>query len=134
MKKSARGVTLIELMVVIAVLAVIATIAVPTYRSYQIRAQRTDATAALLQLRQMQEKFFLQNSQYATAAQLTLAPPGGLGLKTTSEHGIYNIVLNRPTPTTFPNWKTRPTPAGQTRISCKRRRLTTARLSCSSAT
>jgi type IV pilus assembly protein PilE len=101
MKKSARGVTLIELMVVIAVLAVIASIAVPTYRSYQIRAQRTDATAALLQLRQMQEKFFLQNSQYATAAQLTIAPPGGLGLKTTSEHGVYNIVLNRPTPTTF---------------------------------
>ena len=101
MKKSARGMTLIELMVVIAVLAVIASIAVPSYRGYLRRAQRADATAALLQLRQGQEKFFLQNGQYATAAQLTLAPPAGLGMKTTSEHGHYNIVLNRPTPTTF---------------------------------
>ncbi|HSC07672.1 MAG TPA: type IV pilin protein [Steroidobacteraceae bacterium] len=114
MKKSARGVTLIELMVVIAVLAVIASIAVPSYRGYVRRAQRADATAALLQLRQMQEKFFLQNSQYATGAQLTTAPPGGLGLKTTSEHGHYDIVLNRPTPTTFTATATASATGGQT--------------------
>jgi type IV pilus assembly protein PilE len=101
MKKSARGVTLIELMVVIAVLAIIASIAVPSYRGYMRRAQRADGTAALLQLRQGQEKFFLQNGQYATPAQLTTAPPAGLGLSATSERGYYNIVLARPTPTTF---------------------------------
>jgi type IV pilus assembly protein PilE len=101
MRKRARGFTLTELMVVIAVLALITTIAVPSYRGYMRRANRADATAALLQLRQAQEKFFLQNGQYATGAQLTTAPPAGLGLSATSEHGYYNIVLNRPTPTTF---------------------------------
>jgi type IV pilus assembly protein PilE len=80
---------------------VIASIAVPSYRGYMRRAQRADATAALLQLRQAQEKFFLQNGQYATGAQLTIAPPGGLGLSATSEHGHYTVVVNRPTPTTF---------------------------------
>jgi len=101
MKNRVRGVTLLELMVVVAVLAIIASIAVPSYRGYLRRAQRADATAALLQLRQAQEKFFLQNSQYATAAQLTTAPPGGLGLSGTSEHGHYAIALNTPTTTTF---------------------------------
>jgi type IV pilus assembly protein PilE len=90
-----------ELMVVMAVLAIIASVAVPSYRSYLRRAQRADATAALLQIRQAQEKFFLQNGQYADAAQLDVAPPGGLGLSTTSEHGYYTIVLDRPTSTTF---------------------------------
>jgi type IV pilus assembly protein PilE len=101
MKQRARGITLIELMVVIAVLAIIASIAVPSYRSYLRRAQRSDASAALLQLRQAQEKFFLQNGQYADADQLDVAPPGGLGLPTTSEHGYYTIELDRPTTTTF---------------------------------
>jgi type IV pilus assembly protein PilE len=65
-----------ELMVVVAVVAIIASVAVPSYRSYLRRAQRADATAALLQIRQAQEKFFLQNGQYADTAQLDTAPPG----------------------------------------------------------
>jgi type IV pilus assembly protein PilE len=101
MKERNRGVTLMELMVVVAVLAIIASVAVPSYRGYLRRAQRADATAALLQLRQAQEKFFLQNGQYADDAQLDTAPPGGLGLSGTSEHGYYTIVLDRLTPTTY---------------------------------
>ena len=101
MKHRMQGVTLMELMVVVAVVSIIASVAVPSYRGYLRRAQRADATAALLQLRQAQEKFFLQNGQYADTAQLDAAPPGGLGLSTTSEHGHYTIALNRPTTTTF---------------------------------
>lgn len=101
MRQCVRGVTLLELMVVVAVLAIIASVAVPSYRGYLRRAQRADATAALLQLRQAQEKFFLQNGQYADDALLDDAPPGGLGLSTTSEHGHYTIVLDRLTNTTY---------------------------------
>ena len=101
MKHRMQGVTLMELMVVVAVVSIIASVAVPSYRGYLRRAQRADATAALLQLRQAQEKFFLQNGQYADTAQLDAAPPGGLGLSTTSEHGHYTIGLDRPTATTF---------------------------------
>lgn len=101
MKHRARGVTLMELMVVVAVVSIIASIAVPSYRSYLRRAQRADATVALLQLRTGQEKFFLQNGQYADEDQLDVAPPGGLGLSVTSEHGHYTIEVDRPTTTTF---------------------------------
>lgn len=81
----ARGVTLIELMVVVVVLAIIASIAVPSYRNYVIRAQRSDATAALLRARTAQEKFFLQNNTYMTDADFA-----ALGLDV-SEHGFYGI-------------------------------------------
>lgn len=101
MKHRMQGITLIELMVVLAVLAIIASIAVPSYRSYLQRAQRADATTALLQLRTAQEKFFLQNGQYADDDQLDTAPPGGLGLPGASEHGYYQITLDRTSTTTF---------------------------------
>ncbi|MCI0436187.1 MAG: prepilin-type N-terminal cleavage/methylation domain-containing protein [Gemmatimonadetes bacterium] len=98
----ARGVTLIELMVVIVVLAILASIAVPTYRSYITRAQRADARAELLRVRAAQEKFFLQNNRYATAAEFDDPPAaGGLGFTGTSEHGHYLIDLPNVTATTF---------------------------------
>jgi type IV pilus assembly protein PilE len=92
----AKGVTLIELMVVIVVLAIIVSISVPSYRGYMRRAQRTDARAELLRLRGVQEKFFLQNNFYADTAALTAR-----GLIGPSEHGHYNIDLPNVTKTTF---------------------------------
>lgn len=91
MKKSQVGVTLIELIVVMLVLGIIASIAVPSYRQYMIRSNRTEGTAALLQVRIAQEKFFLQNNRYATAAEISTAPPGGLGISAVTAHGYYNI-------------------------------------------
>lgn len=101
MKKRQQGVTLIELMIVLLVLAIIASIAVPSYRRYMVRANRTEATAALLQLRISQEKFFLQNGRYATAAEVDDAPPGGLGIAAVTVHGYYAIDLPASTTTTY---------------------------------
>ncbi len=101
MNKSARGVTLIELMVVILVLAILASIAVPSYRRYVMRSNRTEATAALLQLRIAQEKFFLQNGQYADDGALTTAPPGGLGIPGSTASNYYTITLDRTSTTTY---------------------------------
>ncbi len=94
----ARGVTLIELMVVIVVVAILASIAVPSYRSYVLRAQRSDATTALLRVRTAQEKFFLQNNAYADDADLSVAPPNGLGIDGTTEQGHYQLTLETPDP------------------------------------
>lgn len=93
-----RGVTLVELMIVVVVVAILASIAVPSYRSYLLRAQRTDATSQLLRIRTAQEKFFLQNNAYATAGQMTAAPPAGLGLDAISEHGYYDLTVAIPDP------------------------------------
>ena len=89
MRMRQRGVTLIELLTVMVVVAIIASIAIPSYRRYLLRAQRTDAKAALLQAQTAEEKFVLQNNAYTT--NVTVAPPGGLGLPGTSEKGYYTI-------------------------------------------
>ena len=46
-KKTERGFTLIELMIVIAIIAIIAVFAVPAYNQYVIEGNRTDAFTAL---------------------------------------------------------------------------------------
>lgn len=89
-----RGITLIELLVAMVIAAVLATIAIPSYRSHVIRTQRTDAIGALLQVQAAQEKYFLQYNRYTS--QLTAAPPAGLGLRDTSEHGYYTLEIQVP--------------------------------------
>ena len=92
-KSRARGVTLIELMIVVIILSVLAAIAFPSYRSYVIRTNRSEATAALLNLRSNQERFYLQNNSYADTAELTTAPPAGLGMSATTEGGRYTLSI-----------------------------------------
>ena len=100
-----RGVTLVELMIVVIVIAIIASIAVPSYRSYMLRAQRTDAKAALLRARSVQEKFFLQNRQYMTNADLAAA-----GINT-SEHGYYTVATAPDGARPLPNFALTAVPA-----------------------
>ena len=88
-----QGVTLIELMVVVVIVAIIATVAVPSYRQYLLRAQRADGKTELQRISAAQEKFFLQNKRYATDAELEAAPPNGLGIGRTSEHGHFALDL-----------------------------------------
>jgi type IV pilus assembly protein PilE len=101
MRRKMLGVTLIELMSVLVILAILASIAIPSYRRYLIRAQRTEATGALLTVQQQQEKFFLQNNRYATGAELSTAPPAGLGINALTANSNYLITLNTPTTTTY---------------------------------
>jgi type IV pilus assembly protein PilE len=116
MKRKMLGVTLIELMIVIVVLAIIASIAVPSYRTYLIRSQRTEGTGALLQVQQAQEKFFLQNNRYADgAAELTAAPPAGLGLMAITPNNRYDVAIASPAPgTTYTATATPRAGGGQT--------------------
>lgn len=85
--------TLIELMIVIAIVAILASIAVPSYRSHVLRTHRVEAKTALLNLAAAQEKYYLVNNSYATNADLSYAPPDGLGLTATSENGCYTIAI-----------------------------------------
>lgn len=91
MRSTSRGVTLIELMIVIVVVAILASIAVPSYRQYVLRSHRTEAKAALMNVAAAQEKFYLQNNTYTD--ELSDAPPDGLGIPDTTEHGNYTIAI-----------------------------------------
>ena len=62
--RTARGITLIELMIVVVIIGLIAVIAYPNYREFVARAKRNEAKAALLQIATNQERFYLQNSTY----------------------------------------------------------------------
>jgi type IV pilus assembly protein PilE len=88
-RRAMRGVTLMELMVVVVVVAILASVALPSYRRYLLRSQRSEAKIALLQLQTAEEKFYLQNNQYS--ANITAAPPAGLGLPDISETGKYQL-------------------------------------------
>lgn len=87
------GFTLIELMIVVVIMGILATASVAGYRQYVQRANRVDATSALLRVSTAQERFYLQNSRYATTAdELADPPPGGLGIGGT-EHGLYDLAV-----------------------------------------
>jgi type IV pilus assembly protein PilE len=100
--RRARGVTLIELMLVVVIIAILASIAVPSYRAYLLRSQRTDARTALLKIQSAQERFLLQQNRYALDDELTVAPPAGLGQLRVSDNGFYQIeIVEGATPTEY---------------------------------
>jgi type IV pilus assembly protein PilE len=86
-RRSLRGVTLIELMIVVVVVAILGTVAVPSYRQYMIRTYRTEAKSALLQIHANQERHYLQHLTY-TADLAALGFPGGR-----SELGVYDLAI-----------------------------------------
>ncbi len=88
-----HGFTLVELMIVVAIMAILAIASVAGYRRYAQRANRVDATSALLRIAAAEERFYLQNSRYATtASELGDPPPAGLGINTTM-HQYYDLSL-----------------------------------------
>jgi len=101
MRKYMTGVTLVELMVVMVVIAILMSVAVPSYRQYTLRANRTEGQSMLLQLAANQERWYLSNNTYANDAQLTQAPPNGLGMRDTSDSGYYGIVITASNAATF---------------------------------
>jgi type IV pilus assembly protein PilE len=120
-KASVRGVSLMELLIVVIILSVLAAVSIPSYRNYVIRTNRTEATAALLNIASNQERFYLQNNTYATNAQLSTAPPGGLGIAGTTEGGRYTLSVPAADATGFTARAVPATGGGQTQdTACQR--------------
>lgn len=65
MHTKASGFTLIELMITVAIVAILASIAYPSYQEYVRRGARAEARTAMLNVAQLEERFFTSNNTYA---------------------------------------------------------------------
>lgn len=81
------GFTLIELMIAVMVIAVLASIAIPSYQNYVLRTNRTEGQALLAEAAARQERFFTQNSRYAT----TIAELGFASAN--SQNALYQLAI-----------------------------------------
>ena len=107
---SARGFTLIEMLVTVAIIGILSVLAYPSYLSYTVRSSRAAVQAELLNLASAQEKIYLNSSLYtpsvtcpyngsaSSAASIPNCPYYGLGSSATSKDGNYSYSLSISTP------------------------------------
>jgi type IV pilus assembly protein PilE len=89
----ARGVTLLEIMVVILIVGIIAALALPAYRQHLVRVHRSEATMMLYEIAAAQERFYLRHNTY-TADLGSPAPPGlGLVVARTANRYSYTVAV-----------------------------------------
>jgi type IV pilus assembly protein PilE len=107
MKTRTRGFTLIEVLIVVVIIGILTAIAIPSYTQYMRRAARHQAEATMLNLSQMEERYYTNN--YTYYAVTTPAPtPEPNGWSNFSGDGMgarkYDIIVNitaNPLPDTY---------------------------------
>lgn len=86
---SARGFTLIELMIVVIVVAILAAVAYPSFLNQIRKSRRADAVDAAARIQQAEERWRANNTTYTA----TIAA-GGLNLSATSVGGYYGMAVS----------------------------------------
>ncbi len=95
-----RGITLLELMVVVAIIAILTMIGVPAYQDFVTRAKRAEGQSALVELANLQERFYSENLRYTTT--IAGAPgPDQIAFPALTENGNYQIQIQSAGATAF---------------------------------
>lgn len=99
-RRSMRGVTLIELMIVVVVVGILTAIAYPSYRGQMLRTHRTGAKATLVETAQQLERCYTRFNAYNDAGCAIATTLGGAGVNT--EGNWYTITFTAaPTASVF---------------------------------
>ena len=64
MRRSNRGFTLIEIMIVIAIIGIVLTISIPSYNEYVKKGRRAEVVSLLSEQAQSLERFYTKNNVY----------------------------------------------------------------------
>lgn len=89
MRATAKGFTLIELMIVVAIVGILAAIAYPNYNEYVRRSHRAEIAALLSEQTQALERWYSRNGKYTGITGLSLG------------NSFYGIVPTNLTDTAF---------------------------------
>jgi type IV pilus assembly protein PilE len=90
--RTARGFTLIEVLVALAIVAITTSFAVSTYRRYLVRSHRIEAVQALLAVAAEQEKFHLARGHYSDRLDAAAdEDPPGIPVASTTPRGRYRL-------------------------------------------
>lgn len=88
--KKSSGFTLTELMIVVAIIGILAAVAYPQYGKYVMRGKRAEGRSALLDGAARLERFYSDNSRYATANNTIHTDTG---ISANSESGYYAMTI-----------------------------------------
>lgn len=93
--RSARGFTLIELMITVVVIAILSAIALPSYQGYMARARRSDAQQFVQSMDSRQKQILLEQRAYAAAPNaLNLSISGWSCTATQCDNTYYTITFD----------------------------------------
>lgn len=76
-------------MIVVVIVAILAAVAVPSYLQHVQKTRRSEARTQLVRVANLQESYFLDNSQYGSLMNLGLTATSGATY--TTENGYYTI-------------------------------------------
>ena len=76
LRRSQKGFTLIELMIVVAIIGILAAIAIPNFLRFQLKAKSSEGKANIAAIRTAEESYHAEFGNYVAAAVSPTALPG----------------------------------------------------------
>jgi type IV pilus assembly protein PilE len=99
MSAASRGFTLIEVMIVVVIVSILAAIGYPSYLNHVRKSARAEAKVRLMQVAQLEERYFTEKNTYTTDIAALLGVTGTVYSNSNNDAGsAYQITIAAGTP------------------------------------